>query len=145
MRAIFCFLCFLMIVSCESEGELTRREIGSTETDSTEIPSKSTLLFTGVFEPESGNRVTGTANIYKEGDRYTVFLRDFSVSSGPDLKVYLSKTNRPENFVNLGSLGSGNTQVYTVPKGVDFSTYNYVLIHCQQFNHLFAVAALKSN
>lgn len=140
MRTIVTFITFLMLFGCESEGELTREKIGSTI-----VSPQATLLFTGTFEPEGGNTVTGKAHIYKEGDFYKLSLKDFSISSGPDLKVYLSKTNRPESFVNLGSLGSGNSQTYTVPEGVNFSTYQYVLIHCQQFNHLFATAALKPN
>lgn len=140
MRTIFTFITILMLFGCESEGELTREKIGSMV-----VSSEATLLFSGTFEPEGGNKVTGTAHIYKEGDSYKLSLKDFSISSGPDLKVYLSKTNRPESFVNLGSLGSGSSQSYTVPEGVSFAAYPYVLIHCQQFNHLFAAAALKSN
>ncbi|MFW0735962.1 DM13 domain-containing protein [Flavobacterium sp. T12S277] len=140
MRKILTVITILMFFGCESEGELTREKIGSGQ-----VSSEATLRFTGTLEPEAGNKVTGTANIYKEGDRYKLSLKDFSISSGPDLKVYLSKTNRPDSFINLGSLGSGASQTYTVPEGVSFATYPYVLIHCQQFNHLFATAALKSN
>ncbi|MCC9020155.1 DM13 domain-containing protein [Flavobacterium lipolyticum] len=140
MRTIFSFIAILILFSCESEGELTREKIGSMV-----VSSEAILLSTGTFEAEPGNTVTGSARIYKEGDLYKLSLKDFSISSGPDLKVYLSKTNRPDSFVNLGSLGTGNSQTYTIPAGVNLTVYPYVLIHCQQFNHLFATAALKSN
>jgi hypothetical protein len=50
----------------------------------------------GNFMPTSGINVTGSAKIYLNGNQNEVRLENFSVSSGPDLKVYLSKryTNR---------------------------------------------------
>jgi hypothetical protein len=41
--------------------------------------------------PTSGINVTGSAKIWN-GNQNEVRLENFSVSSGPDLKVYLSKT-----------------------------------------------------
>ncbi|RUT69489.1 hypothetical protein D0817_15010 [Flavobacterium cupreum] len=125
---------FLMI-SCESEGELTKTEVGSTP-----VLSESVLQYSGVFTPTSGIDVTGKAGIYLDGEQYKVSLEGFSISRGPDLKVYLSTSPNPNEFINLGALGNGMSQTYVIPKGVDFNTYKYVLINCQQYNHLFAIA-----
>jgi hypothetical protein len=71
-----------------------------------------------------------------------VNLKDFSISDGPDLKVYLSKTALPDDFISLGDLTSART--YAINQSVDFSEYQYVLIHCENFNHLYAVAKLSN-
>jgi len=71
-------------------------------------------------------------------------LENFSSSNGPDLKVYLSKEKQPVNFVNLGSLKStSGNQLYAIPSSVNVMDYNFALIHCQQYNHLFGFAQLK--
>jgi len=57
--------------------------------------------------------------------------------------VYLSKSNTPTDFVNLGNLNPAT--VYSIPQSVDLKEYKFVLIHCQQYNHLFAVAELAKN
>jgi hypothetical protein len=127
------FLFFLF--SCEVEGDLTKDELRNTT-----ITQSSILKYQGSFNPTSGITVAGEAKIYLEGNQYQLKLDNFSISSGPDLKVYLSKSSTPTEFVNLGNLSSAT--VYAIPQSIDFSQYNYVLIHCQQYNHLFAVAQL---
>jgi hypothetical protein len=98
----------------------------------------------GQFIATAGIAVQGNAKIFSDGNGFTLVLDGFQINSGPDLKVYLSKKETPFEFINLGSLKNivGN-QTYSVPAGVDLSIYKYVLIHCQQYNHLFAIAALK--
>ena len=130
---------FSFLVSCEKEGELT-----SKSSDSSTISSAAVLKYSGEFSPTSGITASGFAKIYLENNAYTVKLENFGVSDGPDLKVYLSKENTPINIVNLGNFkGNGNT-FYTIPSGINVSEYHYVLIHCQQYNHLFAIAPLTS-
>ncbi|MRX41932.1 hypothetical protein GJU43_21855 [Flavobacterium sp. LC2016-23] len=139
MKYIFLSLAVsFLILSCESEGELTKTEVGSAP-----ILPESVLQYSGVFKPTSGIAVTGKAGIYLDGTQYKVSLEGFSISSGPDLKVYLSTSEKPNEFINLGALGNGMSQTYLIPKGVDFNTYKYVLINCQQYNHLFAIASLN--
>ncbi len=103
-----------------------------------------TLKLIGVFYPTGGIVVNGKAKILSNGTGFSLLLDSFMVSAGPDLKVYLSKKDTPFEFINLGALknNSGN-QTYEVPNGVDFAVYKYALIHCQQYNHLFAIAQLK--
>ena len=129
---------FLLLLSCEVEGELTRDTAASTP-----IPVSTPPVATGNFMPTSGIKVTGSAKIYLNGSQNEVRLENFSISSGPDLKVYLSKNATPTDFVNLGNLTSST--VYAIPTQVNVSDYKYVLIHCQQYSHLFAVAQLSQN
>lgn len=136
MKTKLLLLPFLFIfLSCEIEGDLTKDEFRNTT-----IAQSSILKYQGLFNGTSGIAVTGEAKIYLEGYQYKLQLDNFSISSGPDLKVYLSKSSTPTEFVNLGNLSSAT--VYTIPGQVDFSEYKYVLIHCQAYNHLFAVAQL---
>ena len=123
--------------ACQEEGPLTRRA------ETAVIVPTAELKYRGVFEPTSGITVTGEAKIYLENGQYKVQLDDFSVTSGPDLKVYLSKAATPSEFVNLGNLTS--QAVYPIPSSVDVAGYSHILIHCQQYNHLFAIASLTQN
>jgi hypothetical protein len=139
MKKIFYVVVVLFFfISCQEEGVLTR---GNASNDV--ITPEAILKYQGVFAPTAGISVSGEAKIYIENGQYKVTLQDFSVSGGPDLKVYLSKADTPTQFVTLGNLTSQT--VYPVPIGIDVADYSHVLIHCQQYNHLFAIAALTSN
>ncbi len=128
---------FLILVSCQEEGALTR------DREKVLLNPIAELKYSGVFVPTSGISVSGEAKIYLENGQYKVNLENFSVSNGPDLRVYLSKAATPTDFVNLGNLTSQT--VYPIPSKVDVYAYSHVLIHCQHYNHLFAIAALTSN
>jgi hypothetical protein len=138
MRKILYLLPVLVsLVSCQEEGILTKDQ------EKVVLNPVAELQYYGVFVPTSGITVSGEAKIYLENGQYKVNLENFNVSSGPDLKVYLSKAAEPTEFVNLGNLTSQT--VYPIPSSVDVASYSHVLIHCQQYNHLFAIAALTQN
>jgi hypothetical protein len=128
----------LFLISCEANGDLTRDTVQNNP-----IPETTPVSASGIFLGTSGITVKGNAKIYLDNNVYKVLLENFSIESGPDLKVYLSKTATPSNIVNLGNLTSA--AVYPIPTQVIVSEYNYILIHCQQYNHLFAVAQLTKN
>lgn len=139
-NAILPFILALIFTSCESEGELTRTEVGAIP-----ISEESTVVYNGKFVATSGINVTGFASILQDKDSFKIALKDFSVSSGPDLKVYLSTSASPDTFINLGAVGNGSSQTFLIPDGVDLKLYNHVLIYCQQYSHLFASATLQLN
>jgi hypothetical protein len=102
------------------------------------------IIFRGSFLPTAGISIAGVVKILKDSAQLRVQLDSFSVTPGPDLKVYLSAQSTPAGFINLGALQSNTgTQVYPVPASADINQYKYVLIHCQQYNHLFGYAQLK--
>lgn len=135
---LFLLPILLLLFACEEQGDLTRDGLQDNA-----ISQNAVLKYHGLFVPTSGITVTGEAKIYQEGNHFELQLNNFSITEGPDLKVYLSKSATPTEFINLGNLTSAT--VYNIPTQVDFSQYKYVLIHCQQFNHLFAVAELIQN
>jgi hypothetical protein len=129
---------FLLLFSCEVEGDLTQ--------DKTPVVINQpdlTLKYQGLFAPTSGINGSGIVKIFVENNQNKLVLENYTVESGPDLKVYLSKSNTPNDFVNLGNLNPST--LYSIPQSVDLKEYKFVLIHCQQYNHLFAVAELTKN
>jgi len=89
-----------------------------------------------------------------QGDAYTIplesnsnilRLENFKSTNGPDLYVYLSTDDNASEFINLGELkaNKGN-QNYEIPKDVDISKYNKVLIWCKAFGVLFGSAELST-
>lgn len=137
MKKAYLLSLLILTFSCQQEGELTR------SFPDTVIGSNAILKYHGNFVPTNGISVSGDVKIYQEGSQFKLKLDNFSISSGPDLKVYLSKSALPTQFVNLGNLISQT--VYPVPAGVTVADYPYVLIHCQQYSHLYAVAQLIQN
>ena len=125
------------IVSCEKEGQLTK-------ITTNQISATAVLKFSGVLSPTSGISGGGNVKISLDNGIYKLTLENYTIENGPDLKVYLSKTaSTTSDFVNLGNATAST--VYTIPQQADLSVYKYVLIHCQQYNHLFATAALTQN
>jgi len=134
---LFAVLTVLMFFACKKETTST--------TPVNEVPITTAMAIdSGYFSNGPYGRVTGTAKIYKTGNNYELALENFSSSNGPDLKVYLSKEKQPVNFINLGSLKStAGNQLYAIPASVNVKDYEYALIHCQQYNHLFGFAQLR--
>lgn len=122
--------------SCEEEGYYTQNT--TNENSSTNL----IVLKTGIFNPTSGISVVGSAELVSGDNKNFIRLQNFTISDGPDLKVYLSKNDFPSQFVNLGALISTKS-IYEIPVGVSLNEYTHVLIHCQQYNHLFAIAQLN--
>ncbi|MBC5834074.1 DM13 domain-containing protein [Flavobacterium sp. F372] len=120
------------LISCEKEGEFTQ-----TNNQPLNL-SMAVLLKSGQFTTTSGISGSGNVKIYDDNNLRKLVLENYTIENGPDLKVYLSTTNAPNTFVNLGNLNPET--VYTIPNSVDLNVYKYVLIHCQQYNHLFAIA-----
>ena len=136
-KLLYIFTLLFLFSACQEEGDLTHNVID------TEIASNAILKYNGTFEPTGGITVSGEAKIYQEGNQFKVKLDNFIITDGPDLKVYLSKAAAPNEFVNLGNLTSQT--VYPIPSTVNIVNYSHVLIHCQQYNHLFAIAPLTQN
>lgn len=128
-------LVLLTFTSCEREGTYTSDDLLVNE-----ISPGSVLKYQGDFTPTSGIDVAGGVKIYQSPSGYELKLDNFSISDGPDLKVYLSKSANPATFINLGNL---TNTIYFFPAQTNLSDYGYVLIHCQQYNHLFAICKIE--
>ncbi len=101
------------------------------------------LKYSGAFSKGAEGEIKGTANIYLQAGKYQLELKDFSVTNGPDLHVYLAKAIAATNFIDLGKLKStSGNEVYAIAGMPDFMEYKYVLIYCQQYSALFGQTQL---
>lgn len=138
MKKLLILPILFLLLACEEKGELTKDGFNVAT-----IAQGSVLKYHATFLPTLGISALGEAKVYLENNQYKLELENFSVTNGPDLKVYLSKAATPTDFVSLGNLTSAT--VYNVPQAVDIANYSHILIHCQQYNHLFAIAQLIQN
>ncbi len=98
----------------------------------------------GDFKNGAFGSVSGRITVYKQTDSLALALQDMMSSNGPQLHVYLLKEVQPVNFIDLGALQSvkGN-QLYKIPGNPYFSQYQYALIRCKKYNHLFGSGRLQ--
>ena len=108
------------------------------------VPDGGMVKYSASFSGTDNQQVSGEAKIFLINGKYQLKLENFRTDNGPDLKVYLSKRDRPSEFISLGDIKSTNgNQVYEITGAPDFTIYKYVLIHCERYNHLFGRAELK--
>ena len=94
----------------------------------------------------------GTVTVEQRGSQTViVFSDDFRTKNGPDLKVFLSKSdvasatgaNAVSTSLRLGVLQDNRGgQEYVLPEGVNIADYNSVLVHCEAFSKLWGGADL---
>ncbi len=117
-------------------------------TDNPAVSSASTLKQGEFMDADGFHKGSGTAQVMKTNEGNIVkFSSDFSVTNGPDLFVYFSKTadendKDPGDFVSLGKLQkTSGEQTYKLPDNLD--GYKSVVIWCRAFKTTFSVAPLK--
>ncbi len=139
--AIFSLGLIIMMSACTKEAATSTATLNE-QVDT--VTNKVVLKDSGSFMSGPYGTTMGVAKLYLVDSVHQLSLERFSVSNGPDLKVYLSKEMQPINFVKLGSLKSTNgNQVYLIPNNIKVTDYPYALIHCEQYNHLFGYALLR--
>jgi len=144
MRNFLLVLVFLAsITACSKSGVQAPPMPSVPSVPSVFDSSKGVIRYTGSFKSGPYGTVTGKAEIFESNGTWQLRLSNFSTSSGPDLKVYLSKEKQPLTFIKLGALKSrAGSQTYEITGMPDFTLYPFILIHCEQFNHLFGSAEL---
>lgn len=94
----------------------------------------------GLWSGINGHTVTGTAEV--AGSSVNL-LPDFVFDGAPDPKIALGKDGVFDPETIMGPLASNTgASNYTVPVGVDASSYNEVWIWCEEFNVGLAVAPI---
>lgn len=105
--------------------------------------SKATLVKQGMLVGV-GHTASGTASLFDSSGTKVIVLDPYSSQNGPDLKIYLSKDDGANEYINLGNLKSTmGKQVYQIPAGTDVNQYPYVHVWCEKFTVVFAIAELK--
>jgi hypothetical protein len=126
-------------------------EVVDQATTTAKVPDA--LLATGQFiDADNFHKGSGEVRVYQvtEEERIVRF-EDFSVTNGPDLRVFLTKHENPTNrdevdegYIELGKLkGNKGNQNYEIPADVDLSLYKGVVIYCKPFHVVFSKASLK--
>ncbi len=105
--------------------------------------TQTTLLLQGSFSTNA-HTTTGNVKLYSQNETKTLVFENFKTDSGPDLRVYLSKTLNNADFKEIGVLKSttGNFN-YTIDATINTTEYKYVLIWCEDFSVLFGNAILQ--
>jgi hypothetical protein len=108
------------------------------------------VLRDGPFESLDKD-TSGQASLIRLTDGRTILrMSDFSTSSGPDVKVWLSeesvgRADSPEEgrYINLGDLkGNKGNQNYEVPSAQADREWRSVIIWCERFSVAFGAAEL---
>lgn len=95
---------------------------------------------------------SGQAKILEYPDSKKILrFENFETINGPDLYVYLAKTDSPSGdldnlggYLDLGRLkGNIGNQNYDLPANLDISRYNSAIIWCKKFGVLFPYSILK--
>jgi hypothetical protein len=101
-------------------------------------------IFTGY-----AHDLSGKAGLFCGDDgSKTIRLEDFNMLAGPDVYVYVSKSNNysQANVIEVAKLTSGymNSDINFAFKSTGFTgEYKFVLVYCLQFNSLFGYAELE--
>lgn len=91
--------------------------------------------------------LAGKAMLYTDVmNKKVIALQEFSMTAGPDVHVFLSKTASysPSNVLDVATLNTGyiNSNLYYTINGYDPS-YRYVLVYCITYSALFGYTELN--
>lgn len=94
----------------------------------------------------TGGTVKGGVKL-KRSKKGTYFIQmdgSFSTTEGPDLNIYLSNTTSVnESSLLVHSLEALEaSQKYKIENPLKMNDYQYVIIHCTEYNHHFGTATL---
>jgi len=101
--------------------------------------------------------ISGSVEYIKDTDNTltVAFKNDFATVQGSRLEVFLSTDDNFDNddlLISQEPIGGGvglgiaitGPQTFSVPSGVDFAQYDYVLVQCTSFNVLWGYAEFSA-
>lgn len=92
----------------------------------------------------NAHTTSGSVRVYTKNGSKNLVFEGFKTDSGPDLRVYISKTTGDAVFIDLGTLKSTSGNFYyTFDSSINTAEYKYVLIWCEDFSVLFGNALLQ--
>ncbi|MBI2065032.1 MAG: DM13 domain-containing protein [Candidatus Yanofskybacteria bacterium] len=112
-------------------------------------PQMRTIAFGSFGEIDFVHKGSGQAKLIEIDGKTILRLENFTVTSGPDLYVYLSNSTKPTheikdlgNYINLGRLkATSGEQNYEIPQSAE--GYRTAVIWCKQFGVLFSFAVME--
>ena len=115
------------------------------------VPTEPVMLSSGAFRGID-HESRGMAMLFKQPDGSMMLrLNDFYVEPGPDMYVFVAKAadiHQPSDlqagYLELSKLkGSEGNQNYPLPDDFDPALYNNVVIWCEKYQVLMAVAPIQ--
>ena len=143
----FIFFFFVALTSCSSDDEpkpVKNEELPEPSKDDGP-PLNTTAITMGTFT-SFAHSLSGKAVIYFESNnKRTLRLENFTMTAGPDVYVFLSKTNNysDANTIPVGVLKEGydnSDLTLNVDDMIDLTTHKFVLVYCVEFSSLFGYA-----
>lgn len=118
-------------------------------TSSNPAESNQVLASGNFVEIDFIHKGSGIAKLVKVDDKNILRFEDFNVVSGPDLYVYLSKSEQPTgdikslgDYIDLGLLkGTSGNQNYEIPENI--TGYKTAVIWCKRYGVLFTYAVMQ--
>ncbi len=116
-----------LLAGCKSN---TLKEL----TEEFEISSSSNVLSTTNLV-DGTHPTRGTAKMLQTESGVKLVFENFFTTNGPDLRVYLTKTNqRTSDFIEIGPLKAlSGTFSYDVPSTINIAEYSHVQVYCVRF------------
>lgn len=109
-------------------------------------------LLNGTVRPLSHSASGKAAVVSTGGGRRVLTLRNFRISPGPRVRVWLvprsakGDSQLPKNRIDLGKLkGTRGNQKYTIPASADLRRYTSVIFWCVPFTSGLARADLRAS
>ena len=112
------------------------------------VTPRAELVARGTFEPVAHSAAGTATAIRTAGGKRVLTLTNFTVSNGPDLRVYVvvgpaRDESEVTDFEDLGALkGNKGNQQYDLPRELDLGRSTTVVIWCRAFSVNFARAPL---
>lgn len=147
---MFAFVCLLAMAACSTDDEPQPLEVGPLQepVQNDKPPGNSEATGMGTFTSYA-HSLAGKAVVYTDpNNKRTLRLENFTMTAGPDVYVFLSKTNNysAANTIAVTMLKGGYTDSnlsLMLDDQVDLTTHKFVLVYCVQFSSLFGYAEPK--
>lgn len=132
--------------SCDSEDDMSTAGIDNMVMDMP--PDNTDQNGMGTFTSYAHNLAGKAILLTNDAGKRVVRLEDFTMTSGPDVYVFVSKSNNysQANVIEVAKLTSGYTDSninFDFDSSGFTSDYKFVLVYCIQYNSLFGFAELE--
>ena len=141
------FLISLLQFSCGSEEEVAPSGSPNGMVNDM-IPGDKNRSGMGTFTSYAHNLSGQAVLLQDDAGSNTIRLEDFNMTSGPDVYVFVSRSNNYSkgNVIEVAKLTSGYTDSdinFNFTSAAFTSEHKFVLVYCVQYNSLFGYAELK--
>jgi hypothetical protein len=134
-KSLFLIIALIFVLSCKKKEKNKTLNDGF-DTDGATLVSQSNFT-------SNAHTTSGCIKLYSKNGAKNLVFEGFKTDSGPDLRVYLSKSTNNNVFIEAGKLKATNGNFfYTVDGSINTIDYKYVLIWCEDYSVLFGNAQL---